>query len=887
VIATYRLQLRPEFAFEDAQKILPYLKRLGVSHLYLSPITESRRGSTHGYDVIDHNQIREELGGAEGFERLRQAALEHGLGIVIDWVPNHAGVGPRNAYWQDVLAYGPHSPHAMFFDIDWEPLKPQLKDKILLPFLGSPYGEALDNGELGLSYADGRFYATYYESRFNLSPASFDTILERGLAAFERTDDYFDVKDLWEAYQGLAPHERDKAEGLRTRLVALGERVDLQKTAASFPQDALHDLFERQFWRLAYWKTAGHEINYRRFFDINELVALHMEFPEVFWESHRLLGELLVKEGVEGVRIDHVDGLFDPHAYLEGLKALGAKQVWVEKILAPGETLPEGWITAGTSGYEFMNDAMGVLTYPDGEHAVQRLYRRLQDDAASFGDVVYHSKRLVMGTSLSGELFRLANGLDRLSEADYRTRDFTLEALREALAEIIAAFGRYRSYLPYDPDEARGVIREAIAKAKRRNPAFEHTVYAFIETILTGEVREDLTDEQRRLIGRFQQYTAPVTAKGVEDTAFYRYVPLVALNEVGGEPEHFGTDAHAFHARARFRAYRYPRNLLATATHDHKRGEDVRMRLIVLAELHEAWTETVNELMHEADRFRANHPESFPLHGGRSRTDEYLFYQLLLGLWIGSDKETLPDRLVDYMRKAVREAKVHSSWLNPNEAYEASLEAFVRGMLDNENVARIIEPLAQQLAHYGFTNSAAQLVLKLTTPGVPDFYQGTEFLDLSLVDPDNRRPVDYDRRQQVLQGFEDLLEQPDAQTLIRLFEARDEAFKLFVTARLLHFRQQHPELFTAEYRALEATGEAANHVLAFTRETQEATLLGIVPRYPATLEQSGGWGDTHLELSEEHRGRTWTDVLTGQRITADRLALSSLPLPFAVLASTP
>ena len=884
--ATYRLQLRPEFTFQDAQTILPYLKRLGISHLYLSPLTESRRGSTHGYDVIDHNQIREALGGAEGFEQLRQAALEHGLCIVLDWVPNHAGVGPRNAYWQDVLAYGPHSPHAMFFDIDWEPFKPQLKDKILLPFLGSPYGEALDNGELGLTYADGRFYATYYESRFNLSPASFDTILEKALPAYERTEDYFDLKDLWEAYQGLMPNERDKAEGLRTRLTALGERIDLPKVAESFPKDALHDLLERQFWRLAYWKTAGHEINYRRFFDINELVALHMETPEVFWESHRMLGELLVKDGVEGIRIDHIDGLFDPHTYLESLKALGAKQVWVEKILAPGETLPEAWITAGTSGYEFMNDAMGVLTYPDGEHAILRLYRRLEDEATPFGDVAYFSKRLVMETSLSGELFRLSNGLDRLSEADYRTRDFTLEALREALAEIIASFGRYRTYLPHDPEGARDVIREAVAKAKRRNPAFEHTVYEFIEKILTAEVRSDLVDEQRRLIGRFQQYTAPVAAKGVEDTAFYRYVPLVALNEVGGEPEHFGIEAQAFHARARFRAYRYPKNLLATATHDHKRGEDVRMRLIVLAELHDAWTETVNELMHEADRFRANHPESFPLHGGPLRNDEYLFYQLLLGLWIGSDKASLPDRLVDYMRKAVREAKVYSSWLNPNEAYETALETFVRGMIGNENAIRIIEPLAQQIAHYGFTNSVAQLILKLTTPGVPDFYQGTEFLDLSLVDPDNRRPVDYARRQEVLDSFEPLLAQPDPRALTGLFEERDETFKLLVTTKLLRFRQQHPELFTADYRALEAAGEAASHVLAFSRETPDAALLVLVPRYPATLEQSGGWGNTRLELPEELQGNTWTDVLTGQTIAAGTLELSTLPLPFAVLVGT-
>lgn len=600
--ASYRLQLTPEFTFEDVRRLLPYFQKLGVSHLYLSPITEARLGSTHGYDVIDHNRVREAFGGREGLEQLMQEALAHGLRLILDFVPNHAGVGPRNVLWHDVLAYGPHAPHAGLFDIDWNPLKPELKNKVLLPFLGAPYGQVIDEGGFGLAYAGGRFYLTYFDNRFALSPATYPVILEKLLPLFERTDAYFDLKDLLEAYEALEPHEVEKAEGLRVRLTALAERLELQLPTLT-PQE-MHALLERQFFRLAHWQTAGFEINYRRFFDINELVALHMENPEVFWASHKLLGELATSDALEGVRIDHIDGLFDPQGYLEGLKALGVKKAWVEKILASGEVLPEGWITAGTSGYEFMNDVVGVLTYPGGEEPLLRSYRRFMGTVKPYADEVHDAKRLVMDTSLAGELARLANELDRLSEADYRTRDFTLPSLQEALAEVIAAFPRYRTYLPHDPEEAAKIITEAVEAAKRRNPATELSVYDFIRRCLLEPGPEALEEARKAFVGRFQQYTAPVTAKGIEDTTFYRYVPYIARNEVGGEPEHFTTPLHAFHAHARFRAFRYPENLLATATHDHKRGEDTRMRLVALSELSERWEETVTRVHERAQALR-------------------------------------------------------------------------------------------------------------------------------------------------------------------------------------------------------------------------------------------------------------------------------------------
>ena len=849
------------------------------------PITEAREGSTHGYDVIDHNQIREVFGGAEGFERLREAAQAHGLSFILDFVPNHAGVGSRNTYWQDVLAYGPNSAHAEFFDIDWTPLKPELQNKVLLPFLGSPYGDVLDGGELGLAYADGRFYVAYYDNRFALHPGSYAQILEEMLPGLERTDAYFDLKDLAGDYASLEPSQRDKAEGLRTRLTALAERIELETILPELGPADMHALLEGQFFRLSYWQTAGSEINYRRFFDINELVGLRMETPEVFWEAHRTLGELLVKEGLEGVRIDHVDGLFDPHTYLERLKALGSRQVWVEKILAHGEVLPDAWPVAGTSGYEFMNDAMGVLLYRENEGAMTRAYRRFLGDHKPFEEEVHDAKRLVMETSLAGELSRLAGELNELSEADYHTRDFTLDSLQEALAETIAAFPRYRTYLPFDQEEAREIVREAVQSAKRRNLAAELSVYDFIERSLLGDVKEDLRGAQDAFIGRFQQYTAPVTAKGIEDTTFYRYIPLVALNEVGGEPDHFGTPAHGFHSRARFRAYRYPDNLLATATHDHKRGEDTRMRLIELAEHASDWEEVLSALDERAQALTQGRTERTPFQNSVTKNDAYLFYQLLVALWVDEEPTSLAERLEAYMEKAVREAKVNSSWLNPNTEYEEELKTFVREMTTDEEVASIVEALAKALAKDGFTNSLSQLILKLTTPGVPDFYQGTELLDLSLVDPDNRRPVDYAERDALLDELAPLFKNPDAQTLSGWLSEQKPKVKLYITAQLLKLRGEQVTLFRGDYRDLEVTGEGCEYLLAYLRQAEDNALLIVVPRFPAQRANQDLSG-VKVVMPEDMQGRSWRDALSGVEVQiGEHLSPDDLPLPFAALIS--
>ncbi len=881
--ASYRLQLTPEFTFATVQGLLPYFVKLGVSHLYLSPINEARLGSTHGYDVIDHNRVREAFGGREGLDALMDAAYEQGLKFIVDFVPNHAGVAPRNVLWHDVLAYGPHSPQAGFFDIDWHPLKPELANKVLLPSLGSPYGDVIDGGDLHLMYLDGRFFVTYYDSRFALNPATYPVVLEALLPRFERNEGYFDLKDLLDAYTELAPEEVEKAEALRVRLEALAERLEFGDLPELEPA-AMHALLERQFWRLAHWQTAGYDINYRRFFDINELVALHMETPEVFWAAHKLLGELALHDALEGVRIDHIDGLFDPQGYLDNLKALGVKKAWAEKILALGEVLPETWATAGTSGYEFMNDVLGVLVYPGGEDPLLRSYRRFLGDFKPYESEVHDAKMLVMETSLSGELVRLASELRGLAEADYHTRDFTLQSLQAALAEIIATFPRYRTYLPHGPEEAATIVREAVGAAKRRNPATEKSVYDFIEGCLLSEREGDLEPAREAIVGRFQQFTAPVTAKGVEDTTFYRYLPFAARNEVGGEPDHFFTELHAFHAHARFRAYRYPENLLATATHDHKRGEDTRMRLATLAELPELWEETVTKLHERALELQRQAPNTAPFAASLGGSDLYLMYQLLGALRVGETPAGLQERLLPYMEKAMREAKLRTSWLNPDSEYEGAVKGLLKRLLDDDTALAMLGPLAREMARLGFYNTLAQTIIKLTTPGVPDFYQGTELLDLSLVDPDNRRPVDYEARGGLIDALEPLIQHPDAEVFRGWLTAQDPQAKLYLTTHLLRVRRDHPELFAGEYRDLNVSGEGCEQLVAYAREGGGEALLTFVTRYPKHAE-AADLSAVSVALPEALEGREWLELLSGKRFTQDTFELSDLPLPFAVLIS--
>lgn len=871
--ATYRLQLVPGFGFREVAELVSYFRNLGITHLYLSPITEAPQGSTHGYDVIDHNAIRAELGGAEEFGRMLAAARGQGLALILDFVPNHASVGSNNEAWQDVLAHGRHSAFARYFDIDWSPLEESLQGKVLLPFLGRPYGEALDAGEIRLVWEPRGFHAAYGESRFAISPLTYPVILSSALDHYERKEIYFDLKDLARAYESLGEGEVQRAEMLRRRLQGL--EVDWPATLAVFQGERLHQLLERQNWRLAYWKVAGYEINYRRFFDINDLVALRMEDDEVFWHTHQLLGALLAEEGIAGVRIDHVDGLFDPEAYLNRLRETGAKHVWVEKILAPRETLPESWPVEGTTGYEFMNGVMGLLLDAGGFASITEIYQRFVADHHSFDDVVRESKVLAMETSLSSELQRLSHQLNRLCKGDYHTRDFAMGGLREALEELIAALDRYRTYLPYDPGSARNALEQAARRARRRTPAFEPSIYQFIVQMLLRDSAPGEIEPRLAWTCRFQQYTAPVAAKGVEDTTFYRYLPLVALNEVGGEPRARNQPVEDFHAHARLRAERYPRNLLATATHDHKRGEDTRMRLVALTEMPSRWEDSLRALAQLGEKHCGPH--------GPSRHDQYLLYQTLAGLWHGSSPESLPDRLSGYMSKASRESKRSTSWNSPDADYECGLESFVRGLLADEALPGIIAPLAEALAERGFDNSLTQLVLKFTSPGVPDIYQGCELTDLSLVDPDNRQPVDYPRRKVLAEKLRPLVTGPERAKVQSLLEARAEEAKFYFTARLLRLRNAQTALFEeGSYAPLDLLGPHSGRWIAFARLHASAALVVIVPRLNPEREQ-----EASLPLPAELHGRRWEEFLSGESLVAGaQIELEALPLAWTVLLSS-
>ena len=872
VRATYRLQLTPDFTFAEAEALVPYFARLGVSHLYLSPITEAVPGSTHGYDATDLTAVRSELGGRDGFESLRAAAVQAGLGLLLDFVPNHAGAHAANERWQRTLAHGPHA-EPQFFDIDWASEGGSENGKVLLPFLGDSYGDALDGGEITLVCEGGRLFAAYYEHRFALRPDRYADALEEALPHTHGT--------LLGEYRALAPG--DDAEDLRPRLKELAEREDLNAHLQNLQGPALHDLLEDQHWRLTHWRTAQADLNYRRFFQINDLVALRQEDDAVFEDTHRLLAELTAEKGVDGVRIDHVDGLADPQGYLEKLRDdLGIAHVWVEKILAEGETLPAAWPVEGTSGYAFMNDAMHVLTDPAGEAPLTETYETLVPSAAPFAEEVRAGKSDAMDTTLAADRRRLARGLKALADRDYHTRDLPQPVLDDVLTAVTAAFDRYRTYLPRGKEQAAAVLDDAIAEAQQYAPFPDRAPYAFLKSVVLGDVDDALREDALAWTRRFQQFTAPVAAKGVEDAAFYRYNRLAAHAEVGGEPDHFGLSKAAFHRRCRFRTEYCPQTLLATATHDHKRGEETRARLIALAERPDDWHGVAGELADIGRRHAGDY--------GPHPADAYLFYQILAALWPEREGDDFVERLTDYMEKAVREAKRETRWIDADADYEADVEAFVRGVAGDPATADALRALPQHLAADGFFTGLSQLLLKTLTPGVPDFYQGRELPDTSLVDPDNRRPVDYDRRRALL---DELLDEgdarPTADTVRQWTQEQDEHAKLFFTACLLRLRQQHPPLFAEgshtplDVEPPEDDSGDADVWIAFARRHEKQTLVAAVPRFPRRWRVNH---DAALTLPSTLAGQSLTEVLSGQTVEPDAggtLALDALPLPWAVL----
>jgi (1->4)-alpha-D-glucan 1-alpha-D-glucosylmutase len=880
--ATYRLQFHRDFTFRDALGLVEYFAALGISHLYASPFLQARPGSTHGYDITHHDRLNPEVGTEEDLEGLVAALKARGMGLILDFVPNHMGIGSDNPWWVDVLEWGESSPVAPFFDIDWD----AGHGKVLLPILGDQYGAIIAKGEIELRFdaATGSISAWYYEHRFPISPNDYAELLQGASVPDEEAeelarivDDFarlaYESRRRWRAgiYAEIGQLKQDLAS-LSANAVA---RAAIEAAVASVNGKpgvraswrALHALLERQAYRPAYWRVAADEINYRRFFNINDLAGLRVELPELFERMHALVFRYLDEGKLDGIRIDHIDGLFDPREYAERLQARFPQGLYVlvEKILAADEELPD-WPVAGTTGYEFTNEVLGLLVDPDGQVPLERRYARLTGRSESCGEVLYASKRRIMQVNLASEMAVLAREFHRLSTSDWRSRDFTLNGMRQALEEVIAFFPVYRTYVSRRgaTAEDRRRIEHAVGEAKRRSLAVDTSIFDFLGRLLTGDLARERYNraEVLRLAMRLQQVTGPVTAKGVEDTAFYRYVPLLALNEVGGDPARFGVSPDEFHRFAKGRAERWPHALLATATHDTKRGEDARARLALLSELPREWGRNVARW----------HRLNGALLGEMAPNHEWLFYQTLYGSWpIGlaaKNAADLRERVAAYMTKAIREGKEFSGWANPNEAYEAAVTAFVEGALDYARSKAFLDEMAGFVAGtapLGVINSLAQTLVKMTAPGVPDIYQGCELWDFSMVDPDNRRPVDYDARKRLLED--------DGRT-------RPGGEKLLLVRKALALRAAHPRLFSeGSYEPVRVEGRWARHVVAFERRHGGSRLLVAIPRLIAGFgrgRDKPGWDDTRLLAT----GR-WSDALAKRDLEAP-LAASELFASFPV-----
>ncbi|RZI73983.1 MAG: malto-oligosyltrehalose synthase, partial [Variovorax sp.] len=883
--ATYRLQFHKGFRFDDAIAILPYLAKLGVSHIYCSPVQRARPGSTHGYDVVAHDEINPELGGREGFDRFSAALKSHGMGQLLDLVPNHMGVlAADNAWWLDVLENGPSSLYAQHFDIDWLPLNVELHGKVLLPVLGDHYGDVLARGELVLAFdADaGSLALHYHEHSFPLAPETYPRVLQRAESRVDDAELSASLASIASSFGHLPPRSatepeavaeraRDKEvlKGRLARLVArqlpVAQAIAAAVAELNLPaeRDTLHALLELQAYRVAFWRVAADEINYRRFFDINELAALRIEREEVFEATQGMALDLAAAGIVDGLRIDHPDGLYDPARYFERLQRGFAQRaglalpgpdehgrparplyVVAEKIAASHEEVPVQWHIHGTTGYRFATVVNGVLVDAAADERFTRIWRSFSGVEEAFEELAYRGKRAIMRNALSSELNVLSTELLRIARADRHTRDYTLNTLRRALAEVAACMQVYRSYIVDAPSmQDRHYIDQAVALARMRSLDADESVFDFVRRTLLGETVADAPGELRsralRFAIRFQQFSAPVTAKGVEDTAFYRYFPLSSLNEVGGEPAHFGMTVAAFHTASADRALRWPHTMLATSTHDNKRSEDVRNRINVLSEMPAAWRLALR-------RWRAMNvaPEGVAM---PSAADQYLLYQTLLGTLpaggLDDDtRESYVERIERYALKAARESKAHTSWVVPNPDYEAALTGFVRRLLasvDGNAFLDDVQALGATLAWYGALNSLSMTLIKYASPGVPDLYQGNELMDLSLVDPDNRRPVDYALRSRWLDELATVAQRAGMPDAVKALAAspHDGRAKLWLTWRLLGVRSEHPALFRdGSYTALQVRGAKAAHVLAFMRQHGPHTLIVIAGRLFATLE---------------------------------------------------
>lgn len=973
--ATYRIQFHAEFTFQQARAVVPYLAALGVSHVYSSPYLKSVTGSRHGYDIVDQSLLNTDLGSEQDYDDFVDELHAYGMGQILDVVPNHMGVHTNdNAWWMDVLENGPSSPYAAFFDIDWMPLKPDLANKVLLPVLGDQFGKVLESGRLKLHFDEGAFVVKYFDRRFPINVRSSAMLLNFRLSELRQmlssaedasvagasdssADNHLesDCAELME-YQSILtainhlppmtetdPHLNSEArreqEVIKRRLRDLCQTSNvvndfLIENVSQFngnpeaPEsfDKLDELLLSQAYRLAYWRVAADEINYRRFFDVNELAAICMEQPEVFEKTHRLIRQMIERGQIDGLRVDHPDGLYDPPEYLRRLRKLFKEQsdhlaqphttpeevadlvlggplpeqdsaqnhpneskpvpyLIVEKILGRNERIPPDWPIDGTTGYDFLNLVNGL--YVDRNHlrAIDRAYAKFLREPIEFQDLVYQCKKQIMEVSMSSEINVLGHRLDAISTQNRTSRDFTLNSLTDALREVIACFPVYRTYINQDgvSDQDNQYVEFAVARAKRRNPATNGSIFDFVRDVLLLRIPTRAPDHVRqewhRFVGRFQQVTGPIMAKGVEDTAFYIFNRLVSLNEVGGDPDRFGTTVAAFHQQNVERETNWPHSMLTLSTHDTKRSEDVRARLNVISEMPAEWHR------HLVRWSRANSRKKREVDNepAPSRNDEFLLYQTLLGTWpfeglTTTNRAMYIERIQNYMAKAAREAKVHTSWVSPHEPYDSAMSSFIDAILfDSNRNAFLLDfhQFASQVSACGIWNSLSQTVLKLTCPGVPDTYQGSETWDFSLVDPDNRRPIDFDVHREMLADIHSHVDGSVADRVEFIRDLLDHPYdgrlKLFVVSQILQLRRQELPLFScSSYQPVEVSGSNAEHLCAFARRAGERTVVVAAPRLIARLTNFTGtppigeelWQDTKLVLPSNFHEPFLTDLFT-------------------------
>lgn len=965
-VSTYRVQFNGGFGFSDAKAIIPYLDALGITDIYASPYFKAQKGSIHGYDILEHNTLNPDIGPEEAYEDFVAELKKHGMGQILDIVPNHMSIaGSENTWWMDVLENGPGSPYASFFDIDWKPVKEELENKVIIPILGDQYGRVLENQELKLSFEAGAFFINYYGHKLPVDPSTYTYVLEHRMETLEKelgsdNPHFQELLSILTALRHLPPctekhdekitERRREKEIIKKRLRGLynecpefrtliTENVRTFNGTRNVPEsfDLLDSLLGSQVYRLAYWQVATEEINYRRFFDINDLAAIRMENPDVFREAHNLTFRLIREGKVTGLRIDHPDGLYNPTEYFRKLQeecfiqtcmaALGASNgqtedrirklyrsrlteepgletpfyIIGEKILSDGERIPEDWPISGTTGYVFMNQVNGIFVDSASVRAFDNIYSWFIREKISFPDIVYEKKKLIMETSMSSEINVLGHGLNRISEKDRRFRDFTLNNLTDAIVEVIAFFPVYRTYIdgPKVNDRDRHYIEMAVSRAKRHCRELSASILDFLSNVLLLRYPEKPDpDTEKQCLDftmKFQQLTGPVMAKGLEDTVFYAYNRLLSLNEVGGNPDRFGTPVETFHNHNMEMSKQQPYSLIATSTHDSKRSEDVRARLDVLTELPDEWKNCLTRCRKPSKKSKS------VLYGQLvpDRNEEYLLYQTLLGAWPlqpmdEAGFETFRQRIRHYMLKAAREAKKNTNWTNPDTEYEEALMKFVEGVMTAGHFLEDFMPLQKKLLYYGMFNSLSQTLIKITSPGVPDFYQGTELWNLSLVDPDNRMPVDYSARASMLEELKRLESDPLTlcKQLIRNME--DGRVKLYLTYKALNFRRTNRELFLdGGYEPLQAVGKNSWHIYAFARVKGGRRVVTVVPRLLAGLVKQDElplgdtWNSTYLILPMGQRDTagltkpvTYRNIFTAQTVTAtEHEGQAVLPVP--------